>query len=154
MEFSQVRAQYPQYNDLSDQQLAEAIHQKYYSDLPFDEFSAKVGYSVAPSTADQEKVTSTSQRVMRGMRDPANGLAQMLFNSVPDSIRNNMNAADKWLFEKTNGLFGSYEPFGDALVKEEKQYQDARKAVGQEGFDGARISGNLATMVPLAMAAS
>lgn len=42
--FSEVREKYPQYKDLSDQQLAEGLHKKFYSDLPFEEFSAKVGY--------------------------------------------------------------------------------------------------------------
>lgn len=44
MEFADVRAKYPQYSDLSDEQLAQGLHKKYYSDLPFDKFAAKVGY--------------------------------------------------------------------------------------------------------------
>lgn len=39
----EIRAQYPQYNDMSDADLAGALHQKFYSDMPFDDFSARVG---------------------------------------------------------------------------------------------------------------
>src|SRR5262245_30977249 len=31
------------YNDMSDQQLADALYQKHYSDMPREEFDAKVG---------------------------------------------------------------------------------------------------------------
>lgn len=40
-----IRKQYPQYNDLSDQELADAFHSKYYSDLPKDQFYNKIGLS-------------------------------------------------------------------------------------------------------------
>jgi hypothetical protein len=45
---AEVRAKYPQYDDLSDEQLAQGLHQKFYSDMPFDEFAGKVGLSIAP----------------------------------------------------------------------------------------------------------
>lgn len=40
---NEVREKYPDYNDLSDQQLADALHTKYYSDIPKDEFYSKIG---------------------------------------------------------------------------------------------------------------
>lgn len=45
---AEVRAKYPQYKDLSDQQLADGMHKKFYSDMPKDEFYAKIGLSVEP----------------------------------------------------------------------------------------------------------
>lgn len=45
---SEVRSKYPQYSDLSDKQLAEGLHKKYYSDLPFEDFAKRIGYSTAP----------------------------------------------------------------------------------------------------------
>lgn len=41
----QVREKYPQYNDLSDDQLVQGLHQKFYSDMPLADFSAKIGHS-------------------------------------------------------------------------------------------------------------
>lgn len=39
-----VRKQYPQYQDMSDQDLADAMHRKFYSDMPKDQFYAKLDY--------------------------------------------------------------------------------------------------------------
>jgi hypothetical protein len=38
-----VRAKHPEYNDLSDQQLADGLYKKFYSDMPRAEFDQKVG---------------------------------------------------------------------------------------------------------------
>lgn len=46
MTLAEVRAQYPQYNDLSDEQLGQALHAKFYADMPYEQFSQKVG--IAP----------------------------------------------------------------------------------------------------------
>lgn len=43
MTMKDVRAKFPQYNDMSDSHLATALHKKYYSDVPFAEFSQKIG---------------------------------------------------------------------------------------------------------------
>jgi hypothetical protein len=40
---AEVRAQYPQYNDMPDAALADALHQKFYADLPKADFDAKIG---------------------------------------------------------------------------------------------------------------
>jgi hypothetical protein len=38
-----VRQKYPQYHDMSDDDLAGAIHQKFYSDIPYEEFTKEIG---------------------------------------------------------------------------------------------------------------
>lgn len=43
----EVRAQYPQYSDMSDADLAGALHKKFYSDIPRAEFDKKIGLAVA-----------------------------------------------------------------------------------------------------------
>ena len=40
---AEIRQQYPQYDDLSDEQLARAFHGKFYSDMPYREFAGKIG---------------------------------------------------------------------------------------------------------------
>lgn len=42
---AEVRQQYPQYKDLTDQQLADGLHQKFYSDMPRAEFNQKIGFT-------------------------------------------------------------------------------------------------------------
>lgn len=46
-----IRRQYPQYNDMSDAQLADALYAKHYSDMPRDQFDAKVGFAPSPAPA-------------------------------------------------------------------------------------------------------
>jgi hypothetical protein len=56
-----VRKKYPQYSDLSDQQLADSLHSKYYSDMPKEDFYNKIGLSSKgasqeiPSQPQQQK---------------------------------------------------------------------------------------------------
>lgn len=38
-----IRTKHPEYNDLSDQALADALHAKFYADMPKDQFLAKIG---------------------------------------------------------------------------------------------------------------
>lgn len=48
-----VRAKFPQYKDLSDNDLAQGLHQKFYSDMPYEQFSQKIGLAPAqPSKLD------------------------------------------------------------------------------------------------------
>jgi hypothetical protein len=43
MDIKEIRKKYPQYNDLSDTQLADGLHKKHYSDIPREDFNAKIG---------------------------------------------------------------------------------------------------------------
>lgn len=44
-----LRSRYPQYDDMSDQEFAQAFHGKFYSDMSFNDFAQKIG--LAPSSA-------------------------------------------------------------------------------------------------------
>lgn len=48
MNIKDIRTKYPQYDDLTDEELAQGFHQKFYSDIPFDQFKAKIGMGPAP----------------------------------------------------------------------------------------------------------
>lgn len=45
---AEIRAQYPQYGDLSDQQLADSLYTKFYSDMDRATFDQKVGLVATP----------------------------------------------------------------------------------------------------------
>lgn len=53
----QIRNQHPEYNDLTDGQLADGLYKKFYSDMPRDQFNAKVGFSPTQEAADLKGVT-------------------------------------------------------------------------------------------------
>jgi len=43
MNIQEVRQKFPQYEDLGDDALTQALHKKFYADMPYDEFASKVG---------------------------------------------------------------------------------------------------------------
>lgn len=60
----EVRSQYPQYNDMSDEQLAGALHTKFYSDMDKAEFYKKVGVTSYSPELKQE-IKSTGQTLAK-----------------------------------------------------------------------------------------
>lgn len=60
MNIQEIRAKYPQYNNLSDEQLAQGLHKKYYPDMDFADFSQRIGLS-------KEEKTNTAQNVLGGV---------------------------------------------------------------------------------------
>lgn len=44
MSLQQFRKDYPQYDDLNDEQLVTGLHKKHYADIPIAEFQQKIGY--------------------------------------------------------------------------------------------------------------
>jgi len=50
MNIKELRGKYPQYDDLSDEALADAMHQKYYSDLPKEQVYQTLGVGEADRT--------------------------------------------------------------------------------------------------------
>ena len=68
-----IRQKYPQYKDMSDQELLQGLHQKYYSDMPFDQFSAKLGYKPGPEAAqpaDVPPLSAGKQNPLAGQKAP------------------------------------------------------------------------------------
>ena len=45
MNLQEIRREYPQYNDLSDQELSDNLYNKFYTDIPREEFNNKIGYT-------------------------------------------------------------------------------------------------------------
>lgn len=51
----EVRKKYPQYQDLSDKQLVDSLHAKYYADIPINNFYEQVGLTQKPELTQREK---------------------------------------------------------------------------------------------------
>lgn len=82
---------------------------------------------------------------LQGARDLIDGGAQLLYNSVPESVQRAHDKANNWLAQKT-GVVGVIPEGGlnKKIQQDEQAYQDARAASGRDGFDAARLSGNVA----------
>jgi hypothetical protein len=48
---AEIRQKYPQYEDLSDEQLAQSLHKKHYSDMDYADFSKRVGLAAPEQKA-------------------------------------------------------------------------------------------------------
>ena len=57
MDIQEVRQKFPQYNDLSDQQLADALHAKYYPDMDKGEYYQKIGFSIQESAPQKPQIS-------------------------------------------------------------------------------------------------
>lgn len=96
--------------------------------------------------------TTKTDRLVKGLRDPIDGGAQLLTNMLPEGIVKAGNRANNWLADKT-GLVGRLPEGGvDQQVREgEAAYQQAR---GEQGgtFDPMRVVGNVVNPANLALA--
>lgn len=113
---------------------------------------------VIQPTERQKLLTSLPMRLAKGGKDPIDGAAQFLQRILPDGVVNAVNkAAD---FVGGEGTFA-----GDVLgIKgmtpnqmtadirgSNAEYEAARSAAGQSGFDGARFTGNVLSPVNAAV---
>lgn len=134
------------------QQLADAIHAMQPAGKP----DISMLGSVSPPRLEG---------LARGMKDPLDAAAQLFEHVMPASFNNANHAVNNWLADKT-GLFskvpernlsslvtGGKTGIDGLLENQEKEYQAKRAAAGQSGFDGARLIGNIASPVNLAIAA-
>jgi len=79
LKLSDIRAQFPMYKDVPDEQLLIGLHNKYYQDMPFKDFNAAIEYDNKPNAADG---MSTTDKFLAGvgksLHDTAQGLGQMV----------------------------------------------------------------------------
>jgi len=68
----EIRQQYPQYNDMNDQQLADSLHAKFYSDMPKEQFYSKVG--LGSSEQNETAGNYWHNPITRGLADVAAGM--------------------------------------------------------------------------------
>jgi hypothetical protein len=75
---AEIRAQHPEYNDLSDQDLAGALYKKFYSDMPQDQFNQKIGLGAAVPAAPATPQDGNSGIVPQGLSGVNEGIAGTL----------------------------------------------------------------------------
>lgn len=97
---------------------------------------------------------SRTEKIMRGVKDPIDGGAQLLTKILPKGVVDAGNSVNNWLADKT-GLVAKLPESGvDGQVKQqEAEYQAKRAAAGETGFDGYRTLGNVVSPANLAIAA-
>lgn len=67
---AEIRQKYPQYQDMSDNDLASALHKKFYSDMPVEQFNSKIG--LAPQESQQSQALRSDLSAMTQNASPEN----------------------------------------------------------------------------------
>lgn len=115
----------------------------------------------APPTAGQRVQASIPGRMVQGLRDPLDALTQMSMRAIPDSVISGVNAAAQYVNDlpvigpatRALGMVPASQQGVDEMIRgNEAQYQASRAATGNEGFDFARLGGNMVSTAPLAAA--
>jgi hypothetical protein len=128
---AEIRKEYPQYSDMTDTQLADAFHSKFYSDIPKDTFYTQLGIKTTPVS---------SMELMFGAGSP---IARTIKGAVVDPA-----LAVNQLLAST-GLFGQDIKRGATqLVSDvEQATTEGRARVGSSGFDPYQTLGNIVSPV-------
>lgn len=120
------------------------------------------GQAVAAPTQQQKMQASVLGRTAQGaVMDPLNAGAQLLVNAAPSGVVDAVNSATRYVNElpvvgpltKALGMVpATAREVNQGVADQERQYQAARQATGQSGFDAARLAGNVIGTAPLAAA--
>jgi hypothetical protein len=139
-----VRAKFPQYSNMSDDDLAAALHSKFYPDMKAEDFASKIGYTmptkptIQPNTglagplgdvadaaakiggAPADILTSALSHVASGAFDPMVGLGArihaVLTGHDPEAAA---QAAHKWMADKAT--FHAVTPAGQTVEDAARQ---------------------------------
>ena len=97
---------------------------------------------------------SRTEKLMRGIKDPIDGGAQLLTKILPRGLVEAGNSANNWLADKTGLVARLPESGVDGLLQsQESEYQAKRAAAGESGFDAYRTLGNVVSPANAAIAA-
>ena len=147
-----LRQKFPQYEDLSDEELADGVHRKMYADMPREEFDEKLGLaSEVPQQATEQDMLrgNSGARFLRGVASPITGSYQLGAN-IGDMVYGGAIEAGKGL-----GLIDEdfkRSSYAKELNKDISDYEESasrgQKALGRGDFDaqgllGAITSGGL-----------
>lgn len=150
---TEIRAQYPQYNDLSDKELADSLHSKFYSDIPKEEVYLKLGLKPERDTEIDvsfpegggeaatvpQKQESYLERLNRMSMTPSrdgsfvSGYAQGMADPFQGVLQLGTEAAAKM------GVPGAQEQAA-IFSKEQRDYEASRQG---KGFDVGRLFGGI-----------
>lgn len=141
MNIQEIRQKYPQYQDLSDEQLAQSLHKKFYADMPVEEFNQKIGFAPDPTAgmSGTDKFLAGAGKAFtdlgRGAHQAAGELAPYLMAATGKPTRQDVGKA----------IGAPTRAEMDAIKQ-----QDAPLMKTGAGFAG-NLAGNVAGALPLAL---
>jgi hypothetical protein len=169
MNIQEVRAKYPQYSDLSDEALAKGLHAKFYADMPFEQFSAKIGLgpdksvpdSAAPPAPSAEPQKTLAQRADEKLTGAAEAGLSLLSGATSGLVGRVGGTLGGLAANVTSGKYGTQEGAqmaGEVAAEQQQRFtyeprtqagKDALAAIGKV-FEESKLEG----LGPIAMPAS
>ena len=155
---AEVRQKFPQYSDLSDGQLASALHAKFYPDMPEDQFMAKIGMPTAPKSRpgshpdfeESQKLIAKDEQsgMLGGVTSALGGFLEGVPILGPALVGGAKRGAA--------GIISAVDPnatYQEVLDFNNKTY-DAAKEAHPNINTGAQITGGVVSTLPLAATAT
>jgi hypothetical protein len=137
---AEVRAQYPQYQDMSDNDLAGALHKKFYSDMPTDQFAEKIG--LKPDKYQQAAIDEQAQLKTAGIDEGA-GYTRRLAHGATLGADSTLVAAAMTPLEMFKRGINPKEAYNYAKAREDQIMGDARKNTGVLGTVAEVLGGGV-----------
>lgn len=138
---AEVRDQFPQYHDMSDADLAAALHAKFYSDIPTAEFAAKVG--LEPDKYQQAAIDEQGALKAAG-GDEGAGYTRRLAHGATLGADSTLIAGALAPFEAIKRGVGLGEGYSYAKAREDQIMNDARANTGTAGTVAEMLGGSVA----------
>jgi len=134
MNIQEIRAKYPQYDDMSDEQLANGLHKKYYSDMPLDDFYSRIGFAGTKPTKPTARVAGEDEGdFMRGIANIP-GQIQNVYGAgkvLTGLVANKLGAKDTGKSLIQSGIESMGEGESKQVVKESDEFLKAwEKGIG------------------------
>jgi hypothetical protein len=130
---AEVREKYPQYSDMSDADLASALHKKFYSDMPAEEFNQKIGFNAEAKAPDdhglaRRQAMSATEKAVSPITEYPRNYAEM-----NQEARDQISRGAGQLYEGAfgSGIMGDVGKFAGGL---------GNVALGTLGYVGSPIS--------------
>lgn len=141
MNLTEFRQKNPGYGDLSDAELADALHRKFYSDIPKEDFYKSLGLGPQTFGEKLESGIKSAHRFITGADKPGDTTyTDKAMQGMTFGFGDELRAGVRSLVPGT-----SYKQERDAIRKSEKEF-DARNPVGSVV---AEIAGGMALGGPL-----
>lgn len=145
---AEVRAQYPQYSDMSDTALADALYKKFYSDLPRADFDAKIGLKAEPVKTGADLIPG--QRVQAPPAQttaPRKGEGGMLGETLGGLIETPVAVAANLVSGPVTYLAGALGPEAQRKVAGAIQYEP-RTQMAQQALESIGQAAEAAKLPP------
>ena len=128
MNIQEIRVKYPEYNDLSDEQLAQGLYNKFYSDMDYSDFSQKIGLNtpkIKPLT-DEQKAKPRNTDYLGIIGAGLEGFGE----GIEAGTNRAINAASLGAYDWLNRKF-----LGDQYGKQQRELEQRAESAGAGGLN-------------------